>query len=426
MSEHEKPHVRRSLTHVGGEVKRGGDKEASPKLARALDVASSTASQESEDAARAHVHGFHAYPARMHPGTAASLVRDFAAPRARVLDPFCGSGTVLVEACIAGREALGSDVNPIAVHLARLKTRLPERGELEHMHEVALDVAAGANARRKARAGATRRYPDEDMRLFAPHVLLELDGVRAGIEAIEDSRTRAALFLVLSSLLVKLSKKTSDTSPRGGPREGAPAQRIAAGYPTKLFVKKTEELARRREAFAALVPRPAPRVRIVEEDATRLESIAPGSIDLVITSPPYAATYDYLEHHEMRLRWLGLGSGRLEKDELGARRRYRGLDEREARHTWIEELRRMLLAMGRVLRPGGSAILLVGDSALRGPRGAASYALRADELVAEAAEDTPLVPHARATQARPHFHEPSQDAFRERPRAEHLLLLVRS
>ena len=43
-----------------------------------------------------------------------------------------------------------------------------------------------------------------------------------------------------------------------------------------------------------------------EDDATILKKVETGSIDAVVTSPPYVATYDYLAHHALRLRWLGL------------------------------------------------------------------------------------------------------------------------
>ncbi|NVL83943.1 hypothetical protein HWN75_27625, partial [Escherichia coli] len=94
-------------------------------LAHAVDVAP-TADADAPD--RAHVHGCHAYPARAHPVTARRRVDAFAPARGLVLDPFCGSGTVLIEAMLAGRNALGTDLNPLAVMLARAKThpRKPE------------------------------------------------------------------------------------------------------------------------------------------------------------------------------------------------------------------------------------------------------------------------------------------------------------
>ena len=102
---------RRSLTHVGGAVRTAGDARIAAKLADALDVEPAPEPRDDgvsdDDPDRVHVHGFHTYPARMHPTTAARLVRAATGEGAVVLDPFCGSGTVLIEAMIAGRRAVG-------------------------------------------------------------------------------------------------------------------------------------------------------------------------------------------------------------------------------------------------------------------------------------------------------------------------------
>lgn len=412
---------RRSLTHVGGEIEVQGDPAEAQALAACIDVAPDDAGDAPD---RAHVHGFHAYPARAHPVTARRLVEAFAPQGGVVLDPFCGSGTVLVEAMLAGRDAIGTDLNPLAVALARAKTfpRSPEKSEA--LVTSAREVAAFAEARRKAKAGAVRRLPPEDLEVFAVHVALELDSIRAGI-AKAPPEHRTELGLVLSSILVKVSQKKGDTS------QETVEKRIAAGYPTKLFVKKTEELRARFDAFAELL---APvsakrrvRARVFQDDATRLTSVKTASIDAVVTSPPYVATYDYLEHHELRLRWLGMDASPLADGEIGARRRYARVSAEEAREAWADELGRLFAALARVTKPGGDIVLLMADSATPPTRrGDRPQALRADEIVAEVADASgELVPVACASQARPHFHGPSAAAFEARPRAEHAILLRR-
>jgi SAM-dependent methyltransferase len=408
--------ARRSLTHVGGAVTTGGDAAAAALLAGALDVP--PRSDDDDAPERAHVHGFHTYAARMHPLTAARLVEAFAPKGGTVLDPFCGSGTVLVEALLAGRAAVGTDLNPLAVLLSRLKTRVTTREERDALVEDARAAAAFATERRKTRAGATRRLAPEDVALFDPHVAMELDSVRGGIEVAARLRSREALGLVLSALLVKLSRKRADTSER------TEARRIAAGYPTKLFVKKTEELARRLAVFAERLasspsPSPSPLVRVEIDDATKLASVAPRSIDAAVTSPPYLATYDYAAHHALRMRWLGLDPRPFEQGELGARRAYQRLSPRDAERAWKGELERVLRSIARVVRPGAPVVLLMADSAV------GTTAIRAHDLVADVAPGVGLEPIARASQARPHFHGPTAAAFAKQPRAEHALLLRR-
>lgn len=406
---------RRSLTHVGGAVSRTGDPATSAVLAEALDVAPAPEPKGGQDdeADRTHVHGFHAYPARMHPWTAARLVRGLSADGATVLDPFCGSGTVLVEGMIAGRRVRGTDLNPLAVRLATLKTTVRTAAELEALVATSREIAALADDRRTRRAGASRRYPREDVEAFDPHVLLELDSLRTGIAGVKDVPAREALGLVLSAILVKVSRRASDTAGHASMR------RIAAGYPSKLFVKKTQELARRWTELRALVPAGTPPASVALDDAARLRTVPPSTVDAVVTSPPYVATYDYLEHHALRMRWLELDTSGFRTGETGSRRRYGRLDARAARDAWTRELAAILRAMARVCRKGGRAALLIADSAVEGE------ALRADRLLAELAPPAGFTLVARASQERPHFHGPTARAFQDEPRAEHAIALER-
>ncbi|HEX3344375.1 MAG TPA: hypothetical protein VHS09_07365, partial [Polyangiaceae bacterium] len=243
------------------------------------------------------------------------------------------------------------------------------------------------------------------------HVLLELDSLRAGIAARKDPDGRGALELVFSAILVKVSRRASDTSTAASPR------RIAAGFPARLFARKTEELARRLAELSALLPAAAAPARVALDDATRLRTVGASTVDAVVTSPPYVATYDYLAHHALRLRWLGLDASAFAAGELGARRRYAKLDAAGAREAWTRELAAALRALSRVCRKGARVVLVVADSAVDG------QALRADALVDAVAPAAGFARVARASQRRPHFHGPTARAFESAPRAEHAIAL---
>lgn len=381
-------------------------------LQRALDVRGAL-DDEAGDATRRHVHGFHTYPARMHPETARELVIGLSQPAGVVLDPFCGSGTVLIEARIAGRKALGTDINPLAVRLAKRKLESTTDAEIEQLLGEAEAVAAVATERRLKRAGASRRYGREDVELFDAHVLLELDGLRVGLEELKQrspGRVHETLSLVQSSILVKLSKQRGDTS--GGRRE----IRLAAGYPSRLFVKKTEELCRQLSEARALFG-DAPAASVVLDDARKLAALRSASVDLIVTSPPYPGVYDYVEHHRLRLRWLGLPTKGFEQGEIGARRSFNRLEVEAARDAFTEQMIDVLRAAQRVLAPSGRAVLLIADGAI-GDR-----PVESDRVVADAAAESGFELSAACSQARPHFHHGSRNAFRARDRYEHALVL---
>ncbi len=396
---------RRALSHVGGETELRGERGASRVLAEALTAAT-------DEGARAHVHAFHSYPARLHPDVARALIAGLAPPRGVVLDPFAGSGTVLVEARLQGHVALGTDLNPLAVALGALKATGRDAARREQLLGAAQRVAELATLRRKQRAGASRRYPREDVELFAPHVLLALDGLRVGIEAERVGGVRDDLWLVLSSILTKLGRRRGDSS------DATAEKQLARSFPARLFVMRAEELSAQLAALERAMAPAAPPPRVMLCDARELRPIGDASVDLIVTSPPYPGNYDYLAHHRDRLRWLQLDAGPLERGELGARRHLVRAPA-SAAHAWSTQLVAALCAMARVLRPDGLAALVIADSAV------GHVALFEDELVARAAPRAGLRVIAQASQPRPHFHAPSAEAFGARPRREHAILLAR-
>ncbi len=397
---------RRALSNVGGPVQASGDPSSASLLATAFNV------EPDEEASRIHVHGFHSYPARLHPTVARRLIELLSPSKAVILDPFCGSGTVLVEARLAGRLALGLDLNPLAVLLSRVKAYGGSDEDLETFLRLATEVSAHAQARRKAKAGATRRYPETDTKQFEPHVLLELDGLRSGIEALAKGFTRDVLLLVLSSIMTKVSRKQGDT----GLVDEQP-RRLAGGYTSRLFEKRARELCERIRSFTSLVPEGAPRARVELGDARAMEWVRPSSVDLVVTSPPYPGNYDYLAHHDTRMRWLDLDVTQFAKGEIGARRRLVTLSPEEAWQDFANDLLQVLQKIHRVLRPSGAASIVMADTAI-GRR-----ALWAEALVKDCAHKAGLTWVATASQPRPHFHGPTAGVFLTRPRREHVILL---
>lgn len=402
--------ARRAFTHVGGPTTEVGDPAVSRELTRAFSVG-----EDDAEAPRAHVHGFHSYPARLHPTIARRLLESFAARDAVVLDPFCGSGTVAVETRLRGLRARGTDVNPLALRLARLKVRGVPEGDRKELLRLAARIEEHVTTRRVGRAKVTHRYPPEDVRLFPPHVLLELDSLRDGLDHVVARDTREDLELVFSAILTKVSRQRGDTG-----NYLLPERRLAPGAVARLFVRKTEELVERLAAYEALLPRGAPPADVHADDARVLGTIGAGSVHCVITSPPYAATYDYLDHHDVRLRWLRLREDRFAKLELGARRDYAPLEPEAARARWTGELGAFLSALSRVLAPGGEAFVVIADSAV------GRIPLRADQLLEQLGAPRGLSVAAQVSQARPHFHGATRAAFARAPRREHLVCLRRS
>ena len=90
-----------------------------------------------------YTHGFHQYPARMHPEIATRLIEKYSVnSKTVVLDPFMGSGGVLVESMLHGNNSIGIDLNPFAVLLSKVKTTPLDPKKLEKTLE---DIQSAAN-----------------------------------------------------------------------------------------------------------------------------------------------------------------------------------------------------------------------------------------------------------------------------------------
>ena len=159
---------REPLSDVGGETTWRGD----PAFAFPLAAAMRAQDDEPRDTL---THGFHAYPARMHPAVAQTVLRELSiGGGATVLDPFCGSGTVMVEAMRAGWHSLGSDLNPMALRLARVKTERRNEKSRRAFSRLVKRVATASRRRVEKRIPAFARLPKPELRWYEPHVLKEM------------------------------------------------------------------------------------------------------------------------------------------------------------------------------------------------------------------------------------------------------------
>lgn len=400
---------RRALMQVGGAIEVWNDERSMGGM-----LASALGDAPDPSAAMRHVHGFHSYPARMHPDTASKLVEGLTREGQTVLDPFSGSGTVLVEARLLGREAFGVDANPLAVMLAQLKlTGLKLEADRDLLLAAVEAVAEFADDRRRGKAGPSKPYSHEQRALFAPHVLLELDGLAKGIKEQCPAQLAPALWLILSSLLTKVSGRRSDTS------QVVVERRLASGFAIRFFKKKGMELVGRLGDYSRQVKNPSMKAGVRLGDARQLP-MNDSRAHAIITSPPYPGVYDYVDHHRTRLDWLGLDAKYLEMHEIGAHRHFAAAAEADATARWQAQMGDCLAEMRRVLTCDGKAVLLIADSVVAGQ---AFYADRALDALAPI-HGLRIV--GAASQVREHYHPTSRDAFRSAPRREHLILLEKS
>jgi hypothetical protein len=297
--------ARRSLSNTGGACERRGDERTSRLLEECFRV--------DPDAPVRFTHGFHPYPARMHPDTASRLIERFG-PGA-ISDPFMGSGTVALEAVRAGLAFSGVDVSRVAVEIAWCRTRVwvPDRGRAVERsgHRIASDARTYKTDRIVLPPWAR---PEKDW--FDPHTLREIVVLKTLVEEEPDAALRRVLIGVLSSIVVRLSRQSSDSVTIAV--HGARAWPPGAAY--TLFRERSSELTRSLLLLSSDLHKR--KIAFVEPDFRVADArTAPlPARDLVITSPPYPGVYDYARQHRLRYPLYGDDGSFAEKHEIGSRR----------------------------------------------------------------------------------------------------------
>ena len=270
---------------------------------------------------RYSVHGLHEYKGKFNPQIARAILNIFRIPAgARVLDPFCGSGTSLVECAHVGISSVGLDINPLAVFVANAKL-LALRLPVAQLSEAVQAAVARFRASRAAGAQA------DDERLFylkiwfEPQLLDELERLRAAI-AHGDAQCAPILYSLASNLLRGYSLQDPDD---------LRIRRRKTPLPAVAFIAAFELLAAqfltRLAGVRAVLPAAPPPGLAVRADSRRIGIEHPGldggRFDCALTSPPYAAALPYIDTQRLSLVWLGLLSPaelqRLEASLVGSR-----------------------------------------------------------------------------------------------------------
>jgi DNA modification methylase len=329
------------------------------------------------------IHNLHPYPTRFVPQIPATLIKTLSSPGETVLDPFCGSGTTLVEAGRLGRRAVGVDSNPLAILISRVKnTRISsESGQAVRAAVAFASSLVASFWSRSTLFGKTEECVDDQIRdhcrdlgieasawipsstvlrdisdWFSRPVLTELLLIRTAIDQCHAAAARDLLSVALSSVLLQLSHQKSDTRLTKVIRDFGPREALGA------WRRKVTDLQQLLAAEQDSLRWPA--AELYERDARELGFLQPCSVDLVVTSPPYPNVYDYHTFHRLRLLVLGLQYANAGPLDMSLREY--GRESSGNRSTFRTEISSVLNSLKRVVKPAAICVFVIGASRIRG------------------------------------------------------------
>lgn len=328
----------------------------------------------------------HPFPARMAPSIIQRRLRS--KTQLRIVDPMTGSGTTIVTARRCGHQAIGFDTDPLALLIAKAWSSDVDPDRARIVGRSALD-----DARRRFRSiSLGKAYPegaDEETKAFIrfwfnPLNRRQLTALASAISEVRDAGNRAILWCALSRMIitkgpgVSLAIDVSHSRPH----------RVAKSIPVKPFDKFLSALEQvlRGSHFRSEHNLPVAAVRRGDARTLPLED---GTIDLVITSPPYLNAIDYLRGHKLSLVWMGhkvdelrkLRSGNIGSERFGgsnatdfhrqtASSIVRHFDSLPARAQsmlirYFGDMDRVLAEISRILTCTGTAVIVVGNSTIK-------------------------------------------------------------
>jgi len=249
-------------------------------------------------------HGLFPYPARMIPQIAARLISLYWPTKSQIpgpiMDVFCGSGTVLVEASLRGIPSIGTDINPFAVMLSLAKTTCFDQSAY---------ILAKQQLQRQIQSFTGEEVKemvptfDNLYHWFKPNVVAQLSYLRCLIDKINDKDVQRIFKTIFAHAVMKCSNVNWKSSryirvfseakiANHNPDAFLVFQGMMGAFERKLTAyckkKKTDTLAKQEDARSLTIPN--------------------NHINLIITSPPYGEernTVPYIRWSKLFLLWLG-------------------------------------------------------------------------------------------------------------------------
>ena len=259
---------------------------------------------EKKQNTRYFAHGIHEYKGKFNPQIVRAIMNICGADRESIiLDPFCGSGTSLLEAQLQGCEAYGIDINPMAVFIANTKTNI-----VFHKEDIAsfdidrfvFDVQQHTHSAPYAedsRSEYLRNWFREDVYDF-------IESWRAEANCIEDETVRNLLLLAMSNILRDYSEQEpSDLRVR---RRNSPYPEEPIGEAVKkIFLKCQAKIS---QFYTAQPTASFKHAHVINRSSSIASFEDLPRFDLAVTSPPYATALPYIDTQRLSIVWLGLDS----------------------------------------------------------------------------------------------------------------------
>ena len=335
-------------------------------------------------------HNIHSYPAKLIPHIPYYFLnnKQYIPKNGIVGDFFCGSGTVLVEASLAGHESIGMDINPLSVLISKVKTTPLQHKSLESDFLL---------IRRKIKTLKTPTIPDFPYRdyWFSDSTSKKLGLIKHALDSVKLTRNNNNFFKLCFSSIIR---NCSNADPRISPPVFSKRMKILYQEgrkidPVKLFEESMIRNSYRLQFLSNFTK--LKKSKVIQGDSTKINNLR-NHLDVVITSPPYIDAQKYMRSSKLELYWLGLTNPKsfikYDKNSIGTEKNNYTIDydldgknlksvydlidfinSRNPRRAYVlkkylVQIENVLLSIRKSLKSSGKLVLVIGNNKMAGTR----------------------------------------------------------
>lgn len=326
-------------------------------------------------------HGYHRYPAKFLPDVVRKIIEDYAQGSNMIADLFAGCGTTLVEAKIHGISSVGTDINPVAQLITKVKTTPLPPDVLQRAYNALVELF---NEYNEANFAEIKKHERIDY-WFTPSQKAKIAFLYEKVFRLNiDDDMKDFFYVCISHILKNCSWwLQSGTKPQKDPKK-------ELADPFDEFCRHCKKMMGWNENFynelnhRGYLDVPC----AIHLDDARHTSIPAESINAIITSPPYVTSYEYADIHQLTAYWMEyisdihefrkkfIGSsysGNISLTVSGSKQAQKIVDalSEKSNHIardvaqYFNDMQEVAREMHRVLAPNGHACIVIGNTKIK-------------------------------------------------------------
>ena len=326
-------------------------------------------------------HGYHRYPAKFLPDVVRKIIEDYAQGSNMIADLFAGCGTTLVEAKIHGIFSVGTDINPVAQLITKVKTTPLPPDVLQRAYNALVVLFDEYN---EVNFAEIKKHERIDY-WFTPSQKAKIAFLYEKVFHLEvNDDIRDFFYVCISHILKNCSWwLQSGTKPQKDPKK-------ELADPFDEFCRHCKKMMGWNENFynelnhRGYLDVPC----AIHLDDARHTSIPAESINAIITSPPYVTSYEYADIHQLTAYWMEyisdihefrkkfIGSsysGNISLTVSGSKQAQKIVDalSEKSNHIardvaqYFNDMQEVAKEMHRVLTPNGHACIVIGNTKIK-------------------------------------------------------------